>query len=337
MSAPVRVGVLGTGRIGRMHAELIARRVPGLALAAVHDASAAAARETAASLGVTAAGSVQELLASPTVDAIAICTSTDTHVDLLVAAAATGKPIFCEKPISLDLAEADRGLAAVERAGALLQVGFNRRFDPAHRSVRDAVASGAIGETHLVRISSRDPAPPPIAYVRASGGIFLDMTIHDFDMARYVTGSEVEEVYARGEVRIDPALGAEGDLDTVAVTLRHADGTLTVIDNSRQAAYGFDQRVEAFGSRGMAASENPPAHTGAVRTAEGTRAPALPHFFLERYLASYLAEWDAFAEAVRAGGPSPVSGADGRAPLAIGLAAWRSAREGRPVRVAEIG
>ena len=337
MSAPVRVGVLGTGRIGRMHAELLARRVPGLALAAVHDANAAAARETAASLGVTVAGSVEELLASPTVDAIAICTSTDTHVDLLVAAAATGKPIFCEKPISLDLAEADRGLAAVERAGALLQVGFNRRFDPAHRSVRDAVASGAIGETHLVRISSRDPAPPPIAYARASGGIFLDMTIHDFDMARYVTGSEVEEVYARGEVRIDPALGAEGDLDTVAVTLRHADGTLTVIDNSRQAAYGFDQRVEAFGSRGMAASENPPAHTGTFRTAEGTRAPALPHFFLERYLASYLAEWDAFAEAVRAGGPSPVSGADGRAPLAIGLAARRSAREGRPVRVAEIG
>ena len=337
MSAPVRVGVLGTGRIGRMHAELIARRVPGLALAAVHDANAAAARETAASLGVTAVGSVEELLASPTVDAIAICTGTDTHVDLLVAAAATGKPIFCEKPISLDLAEADRGLAAVERAGVLLQVGFNRRFDPAHKSVREAVASGAIGETHLVRISSRDPAPPPIAYVRASGGIFLDMTIHDFDMARYVTGSEVEEVYARGEVRIDPALSAEGDFDTVAVTLRHADGTLTVIDNSRQAAYGFDQRVEAFGSRGMAASENPSAHSGVVRTAEGTRAPALPHFFLERYLASYLAEWDAFAEAVRAGGPSPVSGADGRAPLAIGLAACRSAREGRPVRVAEIG
>ncbi|RDI75699.1 putative dehydrogenase [Gaiella occulta] len=337
MSAPVRVGVLGAGRIGRMHAELVARRVPGLALAAVHDVDGAAARETAAALGVEAARSVEELLASPAVDAVAICTTTGTHVDLLVAAASSGKPIFCEKPLSLDLAEADRGLAAVERAGVLLQVGFNRRFDPAHRSVRDAVASGAIGETHLVRISSRDPAPPPIAYVRASGGIFLDMTIHDFDMARYVTGSEVEEVYARGEVRIDPAIGAEGDFDTAVVTLRHADGTLTVIDNSRQAAYGFDQRVEAFGSRGMAASENPPAHTGAVRTAEGTRTPALPHFFLERYLPSYLAEWEAFAEALRAGGPSPVSGADGRAPLVIGLAARRSAREGRPVRVAEIG
>lgn len=337
MSAPVRVGVLGSGRIGRMHAELVARRVPGLALAAVHDVDGAAVRKTAAALGVEAARSVEELLASPTVDAVAICTSTGTHVDLLVAAASSGKPIFCEKPLSLDLAEADRGLAAVERAGVLLQVGFNRRFDPAHRSVRDAVASGAIGETHLVRISSRDPAPPPIAYVRASGGIFLDMTIHDFDMARYVTGSEVEEVYARGEVRIDPALGDEGDFDTAVITLRHADGTLTVIDNSRQTAYGFDQRVEAFGSKGMAASENPPAHTGAVRTAEGTRTPALPHFFLERYLPSYLAEWEAFAEAVRAGGPSPVSGADGRAPLVIGLAARRSAREGRPVRVAEIG
>ncbi len=337
MSAPLRVGVLGTGRIGRMHAELIARRVPGLALAGVHDASASSARETAAALGVTAAGSAEELLASPTVDAIAICTSTGTHVDLLVAAAASGKPIFCEKPLSLDLTEADRGLAAAERAGAFLQVGFNRRFDPAHSSVRDAVASGAIGETRLVRISSRDPEPPPLAYVRASGGIFLDMTIHDFDMARYVTGSEVEEVYAQGEVRIDPALGAEGDLDTVVVTLRHADGTLTVIDNSRQCAYGFDQRVEAFGSRGMATSGNPPVHTGAVCTADGTHAPALPHFFVERYLASYLAQWSAFAEAVRAGGPSPVSGADGRAPLAIGLAAGRSAREARPVRMAEIG
>lgn len=271
------------------------------------------------------------------IDAIAICTSPDTHVDLLVAAAETGKPVFLEKPVSLDLVELDRGLAAAGRAGLYLQIGFNRRFDPAHRSVRDAVASGAVGEVHLIRISSRDPAPPPLDYLRISGGIFLDTTAHDFDMARYVAGSEVEEVYARGEVRLDPAIEEEGDLDTVVVTLRHADGTLTVIDNSRQAVYGYDQRVEAFGSQGMAASENPLAHTGVLRSAEGTRAATLLHFYVERYTPSYIAEWEAFEQAVRGGDPAPVSGIDGRAALVLGLAALRSVREGAPVRTAEIG
>jgi myo-inositol 2-dehydrogenase/D-chiro-inositol 1-dehydrogenase len=216
-------------------------------------------------------------------------------------------------------------------------VGFNRRFDPGHASVREAVAAGAVGDVHLVRISSRDPEPPPLAYVRVSGGIFLDMTIHDFDMARFVTGSEVEEVYARGEVRIDPAFADAGDVDTAVVTLRHTDGTLTLIDNSRRAVYGFDQRVEAFGSRGVASSENPGAHAGVVRTAAGGEVARLPTFFLERYVPSYLGEWRAFVAAVRHGGPSPVGGAAGRAPLAIGLAAWRSLRERRPVRIDEIG
>jgi myo-inositol 2-dehydrogenase / D-chiro-inositol 1-dehydrogenase len=188
-----------------------------------------------------------------------------------------------------------------------------------------------------VRISSRDPAPPPLAYVRRSGGIFLDMTVHDFDMARFVTGSEVEEVYARGAVRIDQAIGGEDDFDTAVVTLRHASGALTVIDNSRQAVYGFDQRVEVLGSEGMAASENPLAHTGLVRTASGTHSEALPHFFLERYVPSYLAEWAAFERAVRAGDDSPVPGRDGRAALVAGLAARRSARERRPVRTIELG
>ena len=309
--APIRVGVLGVGRIGRMHAELVARRVPGLALAAVFDVNDEAARSVAGKLGVDAAPSAEELMQRDDVDAVAICTSTDTHVDLLVSAAATGKPVFLEKPVSLDLTEVERGLAAADGAGLFVQIGFNRRFDPAHRSVRDAVASGEIGDVHLVRISSRDPSPPPLDYVRVSGGIFLDMTVHDFDMARYVTGSEVEEVYARGEVRVDPAIGEAGDLDTAVVVLRHENGALTTIDNSRRAVYGYDQRVEAFGSKGVATSENPLVHTGLRRTADGTYTATLPYFFLERYVPSYLAEWEAFERAVRSGEAFPRTGCGG--------------------------
>jgi myo-inositol 2-dehydrogenase/D-chiro-inositol 1-dehydrogenase len=335
-AAPLRVGVIGVGRIGRLHAELLARQVPGAAVAAVHDPVAGSAREAAADLGVPVAATVEELLAAPDVDAVAICSSTDTHADLMVAAARAGKAIFCEKPVSLDLAEVDRAVEVVRAAGVPFQIGFNRRFDPAHQSVRDAVASGAIGEPHLVRISSRDPAPPPLEYVKVSGGIFLDMTIHDFDMARYVTGSEVVEVFARGALRIRPDFAEAGDVDTAIVTLVHENGCLTAIDNSRQAVYGFDQRVEAFGSAGMAASENPSAHTGVVRTAAGTQAQTLPYFFLDRYVPSYVREWEAFVAAVRAGAATPVGLEDARAPLAIGLAAWRSLREDRPVRVAEV-
>jgi myo-inositol 2-dehydrogenase / D-chiro-inositol 1-dehydrogenase len=335
-TATLRVGVIGVGRIGRMHAELLARQVPGAALAMVHDVFAEAAEGVGDELGVPVAGNVEELLASPDVDAVAICASTETHADLLIAGAQAGKPAFCEKPISLDLPEVDRALAAIAEAGIPVQIGFNRRFDPAHESVARAVTDGTIGEVHLVRISSRDPAPPPMEYVRGSGGIFLDMTIHDFDMARYVTGSEVVEVFARGAVRVDPGFADADDVDTAVVTLTHENGCLTVIDNSRETAYGYDQRVEAFGALGMAASENPLAHTGIVRTAGGTTAPALPHFFLDRYVPSYVREWEAFVDAVREGHAPPVTAADGRAPLVIGLAAWRSLREGRPVRVEEV-
>jgi myo-inositol 2-dehydrogenase/D-chiro-inositol 1-dehydrogenase len=334
--APLRVGIIGVGRIGRMHAELLARRVPGAALAAVHDAHGAVARGVAERLGVRAADSAEELLGAADVDAVAICSSTETHADLLVAAAAAGKAVFCEKPVSLDLAEVDRALAAVEAAGIPFQIGFNRRFDPAHASVRDAVASGAVGAPHLVRITSRDPEPPPLAYVHVSGGIFLDMTIHDFDMARFVTGSEIVEVYARGALRREHSFAEAGDIDTALITLVHADGCLTAIDNSRRTSYGFDQRVEVFGDGGMAASENPHAHSGMVRTAVGTSGPGLPAFFVERYTASYLREWDAFVGAVQGGEAPPVTTEDARAPLVAGLAAWRSLRENRPVRVEEI-
>ncbi len=333
--APLRVGVIGVGRIGRMHAELLSREVNGAAVSAVYDARAQSARAVAGELGVHAAGSVEEILGGD-VDAIAICSSSETHVELMIAAAHAGKAVFCEKPVSLELEELDRALDAVNEAGVPFQIGFNRRFDPAHASVREAVASGAIGDPHLVRISSRDPEPPPLDYVKGSGGLFLDMMIHDFDMARYLTGTEVVEVFARGAVRIEPAFEQAGDIDTALVTLVHEDGCLTAIDNSRRAAYGYDQRVEVFGSLGMALSENPLSHTGVVVTSQGSRHSPFPHFFIERYASSYVHEWQAFVDAVQARTMPPVSVADARAPLLIGLAARRSLRNGRPVRIEEV-
>jgi myo-inositol 2-dehydrogenase / D-chiro-inositol 1-dehydrogenase len=337
VTSPVRIAVLGIGRIGRMHAEIIARQVPGAALAMVYDVNTAAAAAVGAELGVAHASSLDDVWGNADVDAVAICSSTDTHADLLIGAAKAGKAIFCEKPISLDLDRVDDALAVVGTAGVPLQIGFNRRFDPAHASVRDAVVTGAVGDVHLVRVTSRDPAPPPIDYVKVSGGLFLDMMVHDFDMARFVTGSEVVEVFAWAAVRVDPAIGDAGDVDTAVVVLTHENGCITTIDNSRQAVYGYDQRVEAFGSAGLAASDNPPQHSGVRRSASGTTTPAIPYFFLDRYIPSYVAEWKAFVEFVNQGGVSPVDAASGRAPLVIGLAARRSVAEGRPVRCDEIG
>jgi myo-inositol 2-dehydrogenase / D-chiro-inositol 1-dehydrogenase len=335
-AGPVRVGVIGAGRIGRVHAGFLTGRVRGAQLAGIHDLRGEEALALAGELAVPAFESVEEMLTDPEVHAVAICSSTDTHADLTVAAARAGKAVFCEKPLSLELADVDRVRGTVAEAGVPFQIGFNRRFDPGHRSVRDAVADGAVGEPHLVRISSRDPFPPPLDYVRVSGGIFLDMTIHDFDMARYVTGREVVEVYARGAVRIEPAYADAGDVDTALVVLEHEGGCVTAIDNSRRSTYGYDQRVEVFGSGGMAASGNPPTHAGAVLTAEGESSPVMPSFFLDRYAESYERAWEAFVGAVRDGGEPPVGIDDARAPLVIGLAAWRSLREHRPVRVKEV-
>lgn len=329
----VRIAVVGAGRIGRLHAEVISRKIPGAELVAVADVVGEAARILASELQVDAA-SVDEVMSSADVDVVAICTSTDTHVDLTIAAAGAGKAVFCEKPISLDLAEVDRGLAAVAAAGTPYMVGFNRRFDPAHRSVRERVIRGDVGEVHMARITSRDPSPPPVSYIRVSGGIFVDMMIHDFDMARYVVGSPVVEVFAKGAVRIDPEIGAAGDIDTAMVLLTHANGAFTTIDNSRRATYGYDQRVEVFGSGGMAFSTNPPVHTGQFLGGEGLHGEVIPNFFLERYTDSFRLEWEAFTEYVRDGGASPVSGSDGRAPVAIGIAAGESLRTGQPVVLA---
>ena len=332
---PLRVGVVGTGRIGRMHAGLLGGQVPGAVLAGVSDAVASLAEEVGGGLGVPAL-ETGHLLADPSVEAVAICAPTDTHVALIVQAAEAGKAIFCEKPISLDLGEVDRALAAVGRSGVHLMVGFNRRFDPSHAAVRQAVVGGTLGPPHLVRITSRDPAPPPMAYARTSGGIFLDMTIHDFDMARFVVGSEVLEVYATGAIRVEPELAELGDVDTAIITLRHENDCLTVIDNSRRASYGYDQRVEVLGAEGLVASDNPLVNTTLVRDAGGTRLSPLPYFFIERYTASYLQQWDAFIAAVRSGVPPPTTGEDGRAALVLGLAAKRSLQEHRPVRTVEV-
>lgn len=331
-----RIGVIGCGRIGRLHASLLARDVPGWAVAAVADAVPAAAEAVSSTVGAPVM-TIEQLLASDDVDTVAICTSTDTHVDLVIAAARAGKAIFCEKPVSLDLQQVDRALGAVEESGVPFMIGFNRRFDPGHQSVRDAVADGTVGDLHVLRITSRDPAAPPPEYVAVSGGIFLDMVIHDFDMANYVVQSPVVEVFARGAVRVDPRIGEAGDVDTAVTVLTHEDGTITTIDNSREAVYGFDQRVEAFGSGGMAVSDNPRAHAGWSIGREASKGQPLPWFFLDRYLESYRQEWAAFHAYLVGGGPSPVGTADARACTAVALAAGRSLREGRPVLVKEIG
>ncbi len=320
-----------------MHADLIAHRVPGVSLAGVYDIVPSAAKAVGDRLGCRVADDPVALFDADDVDALAICTSTDTHVEFLLEGSKAGKPIFCEKPVSLDLAETDRALAALDAAGVAVFLGFNRRFDPSHRAVRQAVTSGAVGELHLARITSRDPAPPPIGYIRSSGGIFLDMTVHDFDMARFVTGSEIAEVYATGAVRVDPEIGEAGDLDTVTVVLTHADGTITTIDNSRRAVYGYDQRVEVFGSAGMAASGNAASTSTVLSTAAGSHGSTIPYFFLDRYIPSYLDEWAAFATMVTDGSPPPVGSADGRAALVAGLAALRSHEQRRPVATAEFG
>jgi myo-inositol 2-dehydrogenase/D-chiro-inositol 1-dehydrogenase len=334
MGHRVKVGVIGAGRIGRMHAEHLAYRVPGVNLVSVSDIRLEAAEACAARLGV--ANAVQDyrrLLADDAIEAVVICSSTDTHAQIIEDAALAGKHIFCEKPIDLDLARIDRALDAVDRAGVKLQVGFNRRFDPSFRRVRELVAQGKIGEPHILRITSRDPAPPPIDYVRVSGGIFLDMTIHDFDMARYLMGREVVEVFAAGGVMVDPAIGEAGDVDTAIVTLRFDSGAVGTIDNSRRAVYGYDQRVEVFGSAGVAMADNCVANRTAYSDESGVHGALPLYFFVERYTEAYIAEMQAFVECVQGDTPPPVSGLDGRIPVVIGHAARRSLMENRPVRL----
>ncbi len=336
MSDRIRIGMVGTGRIGKLHAQTLVQRVPDVALVAVTDVNTAAAQAVAAEVGVPkVAPSFEALLADDSIQAVVIASATDTHAPFIVQAAQAGKHIFCEKPISADLKAIDEALAAVERAGVKLMIGFNRRFDPNHQRIKQAIERGEIGTPHLLHIISRDPSPPPVSYIKVSGGLFFDMTIHDFDMARFLLG-DVTEVYAAGGVMVDPAIGEAGDIDTAVITLRFTNGAIGTIDNSRQAVYGYDQRVEVFGSGGSASSGNWYADAVTLSTADNVRRGLPLNFFIERYTPSYQAELTAFARCLQDDTPPPVTGADGRAPVVIALAALRSLKENRPVKLSEI-
>ncbi len=333
----LRIGVIGAGRIGKIHAESIATRTPGAELAGIADVNLAAAQETAVKFNVPlVTANYHDLLNNPAIDAVAICSATDTHAQIVQEAAAAGKHIFCEKPIDHSLEKIDAALAAVEKAGVKLQIGFNRRFDANFRKVREMIVAGKVGEPHILRITSRDPAPPPPEYVKVSGGMFLDMTIHDFDMARYLVGSEVDEVYVAAGVMVDPAIGEAGDVDTAVITLKFANGTIGTIDNSRKAAYGYDQRVEVFGSGGMVSVANNVPNTHVYSSADGVYSEKPLYFFLERYMDSFVAEMQEFVEAILQDKTPPVVGIDGRIPVIMGMAAQKSYMENRPVKLSEI-
>lgn len=333
----IKVGVIGAGRIGKIHAENLATRIPGVVVEAIADVNLSAAQELAEKLHIPHAyADYRKIMEDNSIDAVAICSSTSTHAELMIEAAAAGKHVFCEKPVDHSLEKIDKAIEAVKKAGVKSQIGFNRRFDPNFKKVRELVKEGKIGDLHILRITSRDPAPPPAEYVKGSGGMFLDMTIHDFDMARYLSGSEVVEVYAAGGVMVDPAIGEAGDIDTAVITLKFANGAIGTIDNSRKAAYGYDQRVEVFGSGGMAAVSNNTANNSVYSNAEGVYSEKPLYFFLERYMESFTAELRDFINAIREDIPTPVSVEDGLKPVLIAMAAKKSLEENRPVKLTEI-
>ncbi len=333
----LNIGVIGAGRIGKLHAENLVYHIPQAKVNAIVDISLNAAQDTATRLGIpNVSDDPATIFEDASIDAVVICSSTDTHAQFIIEAARAGKPVFCEKPIDHSLEKIDAALQAVEQAGVPLQIGFNRRFDPNYARVRQAVINGEIGTPQLLHIISRDPSPPPIEYVKVSGGIFLDMTIHDFDMARFLIGSEVEEVYTAAGVMVDPAIGEVGDLDTAIITLKFSNGVIGTIDNSRQAVYGYDQRVEVFGSGGAIRTQNNYPNTATIQTAQSVYRDLPLHFFIERYTESYIIELQAFIDALVNDTPVPVSGLDGRVPVVMGLAARKSFDENRPVRLNEI-
>lgn len=323
----------GAGRIGSIHAANLA--ASGRArLRHVIDVNAAAAEALAARHGARASDTATAL-ADPEVGAVIIASSTDTHAELVVAAARAGKAIFCEKPIDLSLPRVDACLAAVREAAVPMLVGFNRRFDPSFAELHRRIAAGAIGRVEQVVITSRDPGPPPLDYVRVSGGLFRDMTIHDFDMARWMLGEEPVEVFAWGAALVDPAIAAAGDIDSAMVLLKTASGRMAHINNSRRAAYGYDQRVEVHGSAGRLIAGNRTSTTVEQADARAVSSDKPLHFFLERYAEAYRLELAAFLDAVAAGTPMPVGAEDGRQALVLADAALRSLQEGRPVRIEE--
>ncbi|MCY6354147.1 inositol 2-dehydrogenase [Clostridium sp. ZS2-4] len=333
----LKVGIIGAGRIGKVHTESITKYVPNAEVKAIADPFMNdATTEWAKSMGVKEIyKDYKEILKDEEIEAVLVCSSTNTHSQISIEALQAGKHVFCEKPVDHNLERIKKVLDEVKESGKKFQVGFNRRFDHNFRAIKEAVQAGKIGEPHIIRVTSRDPEAPPAEYVKVSGGIFLDMTIHDFDMVRYLSGSEVEEVYAAGTVLVDPAIGEAGDIDTAIITLKFANGALGVIDNSRRAAYGYDQRAEVFGSKGSVATANDASSTAVLSTEEGIVSEKPLYFFLERYMQSFAEEVRQFVDAIVNDTEVPVNANDGLQPVLIGLAAKKSLEEGRPVKLSE--
>ena len=337
MTKKVKIAVIGTGRMGSVHVRNIARLIPEAELVAICDIRLEVAQAVADELGIQrVVKDYHELLADPDIEAILIASSTDTHAFIMKDVAAAGKHIFCEKPLALELDKIDEALEAVRQSRVKLQVGFNRRFDKSFQRVRAIVASGEIGRPCILRITNRDPDFPDMEFLRVSGGIFLDLAIHDFDMVRFQVG-EVEEIYATGSVLIEPKLKEFGDIDTDVVTLKFVNGAVGAIDNSRKAVYGYDQRLEVFCSNGTAMANNEAETVTVKGNTDGFLSAKPPYFFMQRYAPCYVEEVRQFIECVREDKPTPTTGKDGRAAVVLGYAAWKSLRENRPVKVSEIG
>jgi myo-inositol 2-dehydrogenase/D-chiro-inositol 1-dehydrogenase len=330
----VNIGIIGAGRIGRIHARNLKFQVPGAKIIAIADVIIESAKKLADELEIPVyEEDYRRLLRKDDIQAVIICSSTDTHAQIIIEAAEAGKHIFCEKPIALEMEKIDRALSAVDKAGVKLQVGFNRRFDPSFKKAKELVEAGKIGTPHLLRISSRDPQPPPLDYIRVSGGLFLDMMIHDFDMARYLLKEEVTEMMATGHCLIDSSIGQCGDIDTAVVLLKFQSGALGTIDNSRQAVYGYDQRIEVFGSEGSVVVENKTPTEVTLHSAESIQSDKPLYFFLERYQEAYLAEMNHFITCILEDKEPCVSGLDGKISVAMGYAALESLSKGTFVKV----
>ena len=330
----LKVGLIGAGRIGAVHAAAISSN-PESQLVAISDYYPENAEKLAAKHG-SVARTTEEIIADGGIDAVLIATSTDTHSDLIEASTAGGKAVLCEKPVDLSLERARACQKAAAATGRPVMIGFNRRFDINFSSLRNALNDGQIGKAELLSITSFDPAPPPVAYVKVSGGLFRDMMIHDFDMANFIMGDAPETVSAVGSSIVDPEIGKVGDIDTAVVTLRYADGRIAVIKNSRRAAYGYDQRVELLGSQGLLQAQNMLENTVVKSTTAGVTGAKPTYFFLERYMAAYEAEWNAFVQALKRDEAMPVTLDDGVAALVMAEAATNSLKSGAPVRLSTI-
>jgi Predicted dehydrogenases and related proteins len=333
----LNIGIIGAGRIGKVHGESITYHVKNARVAAMADPYwTDGSRKWAREMGIPTYDDYHDILKDPAIDAVMICSSTQTHAPISIEAIRADKHVFCEKPISRELSEIKSVMKELEHSHLKYQVGFNRRFDHNFYAVREIVESGKIGDVHIVKITSRDPDSPPIEYVKVSGGIFLDMTIHDFDMVRYLTGSDVEEIYANSAVLVDPGIGEAGDVDTAIITMKLANGALAVIDNSRKAVYGYDQRAEVFGSKGQAAVSNDLPSSAVVSTSDGITGEKPLYFFLERYMESFATEVTQFTESVLNDTPVAVTVNDGLQAVLIAKAAAKSVKEHRPVKLSEI-